>query len=313
MADITTLVTGPSGTGKELVARAVGHSRYIPFDPEAAVFVEDFGESFHPLNLSAMSPTLIESELFGHKRGAFTGASADRAGWLETCTPLGTVFLDELGEIDATIQGKLLRVIQSRSFSRLGESAERVFEGKLIAATNRDLGAEMKAGRFREDFYYRLCSDMIRTPSLHEQIADSPKELRRLIEFIVRRVVGEESQTLCDETESWIENHLGRDYPWPGNIRELEQCVRNVMIRKQYHPPSHAQESASSGPRTSLGHDVARGGLSVEQLLNRYCTLVVAETGSYVEAAKRLGIDRRTVKARVDPELLELFRIEGSS
>src|SRR5687767_2426698 len=163
MGDMTTLITGPSGTGKELVARAIGLSRYIPFDPKTKTFTEDFAGSFHPLNLSALSPTLIESELFGHRRGAFTGALEDRAGWMEVCPRLGTVFLDEIGELDPAIQVKLLRVLQTRTFQRLGDTATRVFRGKIIAATNKDLGREMAAGGFRKDFYYRLCSDIIQT------------------------------------------------------------------------------------------------------------------------------------------------------
>jgi len=119
MADFTTLVGGPSGTGKELVARAIGLSRYVPFDAKTRSFRFDFAGSFASLNLSAFSPTLIESELFGHKRGAFTGAVADRVGWLESCPPCGTIFLDEIGELDLAIQVKLLRVLESRSFSRL--------------------------------------------------------------------------------------------------------------------------------------------------------------------------------------------------
>jgi transcriptional regulator with GAF, ATPase, and Fis domain len=102
---------------------------------------------------------LIESELFGHRRGAFTGALADRAGWMEVCPPAGAVFLDEIGEVDSSIQVKLLRVLQSRAFQPLGGTDTRRFEGKIIAATNRDLPVEIRAGRFREDFYYRLCSD----------------------------------------------------------------------------------------------------------------------------------------------------------
>src|SRR4051812_2885841 len=173
MGEFTTLIVGPSGTGKELVARAIGLSRYIPFDAKTNSFTEDFAGSFVALNLSALSPTLIESELFGHRRGAYTGALEDRAGWLEVCPPLGTVFLDEIGELDAAIQVKLLRVIQTRTFQRLGDTATRHFKGKIIAATNRDLGKEMDSGSFRTDFYYRLCSDLIRTPTLREQAAAS--------------------------------------------------------------------------------------------------------------------------------------------
>ncbi len=156
MDDVTTLIVGPSGTGKEVVARAIGLSRYIPFDARAERFAAHFGDLFHPLNLSALSPTLIESELFGHRRGAFTGALQDRAGWLETCEPFGTVFLDEIGDADPAIQVKLLRVLQARTFQRLGDTKPLLFRGKIMAATNRDLAREIQAGRFREDFYYRL-------------------------------------------------------------------------------------------------------------------------------------------------------------
>ncbi len=148
MGDLTTLITGPSGTGKELVAQAIGRSRYIPFDPATGKFHEDFAGSFYAVNLAALSPTLIESELFGHKRGSFTGAVADREGWLEACPTLGTVFLDEIGEIDVSIQIKLLRVLQSRVFNRLGETTDREFRGKIIAATNRNLAEEMQSGAF---------------------------------------------------------------------------------------------------------------------------------------------------------------------
>src|SRR6185503_3035069 len=191
MGDMTTLITGPSGTGKELVARAIGLSRYIPFDAATQKFRENFATSFYSINLSALSPTLIESELFGHRRGAFTGALQDRAGWLEVCPPLGTVFLDEVGEIGADIQVKLLRVLQTRKFQRLGETQDHLFSGKIVAATNRDLAAEMQAERFRPDFYYRLCSDIIRVPSLQERLRESPAELMELLVFIVRRIMGE--------------------------------------------------------------------------------------------------------------------------
>src|SRR5437867_3320161 len=183
MDDVTTLIVGPSGTGKEVVARAIGLSRYIPFDVRAQRFAVHFGDLFHPLNLSALSPTLIESELFGHKRGAFTGALQDRAGWLEVCRPLGAVFLDEVGEIDAAIQVKLLRVLQTRTFQRLGDTQDRKFTGKIIAATNRDLAHQMQRGQIREDFYYRLCSDMITTPSLAQILRQSPDELHNMILF----------------------------------------------------------------------------------------------------------------------------------
>ena len=130
MRDFSTLITGPSGTGKELVARAIGLSQYIPFDPESGRFEVESENRFLPLNLSALSPTLIESELFGHRKGSFTGAVVDRVGWLEACSPYGSVFLDEIGELGLELQVKLLRVLQQRTYCRLGDTAELTFQGK---------------------------------------------------------------------------------------------------------------------------------------------------------------------------------------
>lgn len=297
MGDMTTLITGPSGTGKELVSRAIGMSRYIPFNENSGRFEGDFKQTFLPLNISSLSPTLVESELFGHKKGAFTGALQDRAGWLETCSPLGTVFLDEVGEIDAAIQVKLLRVLQERTFQRLGDTKELKFRGKIIAATNRDLAEEMEKGSFRSDFYYRLCSDIVSTPSLHEQLCESPEELNILVSFITARMVGDEAPRLACEGVKWIEKNLGPDYKWPGNIRELEQCIRNVMIRNEYHPP--VQEE-SSDTKSTFTEEILAGSLTADELLTKYCTLVYSQTGSYQETARRLGLDRRTVKAKID-------------
>ncbi len=305
MHDITTLITGPSGTGKELVARAIGLSRYVPFDPEREAFTATLDGAFHTLNVSALSPTLIESELFGHRKGAFTGAIQDRVGWLESCPALGTVLLDEVGEIDASIQVKLLRVLQTREFQRIGETTPREFKGKLIAATNRDLAAEMRAGRFRADLYYRLCSDLVVTPSLRDQLRDAPDELRNLVLFVSERVVGAaDAPELTDEVMACIERDLGPDYPWPGNVRELEQCARNVLVRKRYRPPAAPAQAADDGLAAAL----QAGGITARDLLSRYCTTVYARTGSYQETARRLALDRRTVKQHIDPDLLERLR-----
>jgi hypothetical protein len=311
IGDFTTLITGPSGTGKELVARAIGLSRFIPFDPRKETFVEDFRSSFLALNLSALSPTLVESELFGHRKGAFTGAVQDRKGWLEICPPLGSVFLDEIGEISADIQVKLLRVLQTRTFQRIGDTADRRFEGKLIASTNRDLEEEMRAGRIRPDFYYRICSDLIETPSLQRQLAASPGDLASLVTVIVNELVGEEDvDSATSEVLDWIESSLGDDYPWPGNFRELEQCVRNVLIRGSYEA---ASPSSGTTAVADFASEVTDMRLDAEGLLRRYATLVYFRTGSYVSAARRLGLDRRTVKARVDPDFLARLRGEPTT
>jgi transcriptional regulator with AAA-type ATPase domain len=300
MADHTTLITGPSGTGKELVAQAVGLSRYVPFHVSTHKFQEDPAGTFIPLNLSALSPTLIESELFGHKRGSFTGATSDRRGWLEVCPALGTVFLDEIGELDPLIQVKLLRVLQTRTFSRLGESDTQRFHGKLIAATNRDLALEMHEGRFRADFYYRLCSDVIAVPTLQQRLADDPAELTHLVAHLSQRIAGDEGGMLAAEVENWVRQRLGEKYPWPGNIRELEQCVRNVLIRRQYHPPQ--RQAAAGDPISALAAEIHSGSLTADELLSRYCSIVYAQTGSYEATARRVKLDRRTVKAKVDSQ-----------
>jgi hypothetical protein len=299
MSDFATLVTGASGTGKELVARAIAQSRYLPFDEKKLLFADD-AASFFPINISALSPTLVESELFGHRRGAFTGAVGDRKGWLETCTQFGSVFLDELGDMDPAIQVKLLRVIETRTFHAVGDTASRKFQGKLIAATNRDLAADIKSGRFREDLYYRLCSDQITTPTLAEQLADAPHILRDVVHYMARRVAGAEGEELAGEVTAWIERNLEPDYAWPGNYRELEQCVKNVMIRRDYRP----SRSGASDPVDEFVNELRVGKLTADEALSRYSTIVYWQTGSYEETARRLGIDRRTVKSRIDAEFL---------
>ena len=297
MGDFATLITGPSGTGKELVARAIALSRYLPFDPRRGGFTDDFSTAaFFPLNLSALSPTLIESELFGHRRGAFTGALADREGWMETCPATGSVFLDEIGDVETGIQVKLLRVLQSRTFQRLGDTGTRAFKGKIIAATNRDLAAEIRAGRFREDFYYRLCSDLIRTPSLREQLDDTPGELAVLVGHVATRLLGEgEGAAFARETVGWIEKNLGAGYAWPGNFRELEQCMRNLLVRGSYRPAALGADRAGDDWNTLLDG----GKLTAEEVMRRYTRHVHAQAGTVEETARRLDLDRRTVKARL--------------
>ncbi|MGO9227651.1 MAG: sigma 54-interacting transcriptional regulator [Bryobacteraceae bacterium] len=304
MGEFATLITGPSGTGKELVARAIAQSRYLPFDVRRLTFPDDDAAPFFPINISALSPALVESELFGHRRGSFTGAVGDRKGWLETCTELGSVFLDELGDMDLAIQVKLLRVIETRTLHPVGDTGSRRFQGKLIAATHRDLAAEIRKGRFREDLYYRLCSDQISTPSMAEQLADSPQILRELVVYMARKVAGAEAEEFAAEALTWVERNLGAGYSWPGNYRELEQCVRNVLIRRDYKPSAQPVRD----PEDELARAFRSGQLTAEQLLCRYCAHIYRQTGSYEETARRLQLDRRTVKAKVDLAALEALR-----
>ena len=308
MGDFVTLITGPSGTGKELVARAIAQARYVPFDERTLTFADD-AEAFYPINVSALSPTLVESELFGHRRGSFTGAIGDRKGWLETCPTLGSVFLDELGDLDPAIQVKLLRVIETRTFHPVGDTASRQFKGPIIAATNRDLEAGIRSGSFREDLYYRLCSDQIATPSLAEQLSDSPRVLRELVVYMAKRVAGSEAEEFVPEVTAWIEQNLGPGYAWPGNYRELEQCVRNVLIRRDYRPAR--KQIITTDPLDLVIGEFRSARLTAEELLSRYCTVAYAKMGNYNEVARRLQIDRRTVKSKVDTELLKQLQTDS--
>jgi DNA-binding NtrC family response regulator len=310
--DFPTLITGPTGTGKELVAKAIGLSRFIQFDPRRKEFVADYTDSFRPVNLSALAPALIESELFGHVKGSFTGAVSDRMGYLDICGAHGTVFLDEIGELDPSIQVKLLRVLESGGFHRVGEpESERYFAGKLVAATNRDLPEEMRQRRFREDLYYRLCADMVTTPSLSEQLAETPDDLPNLVRFLAIRMLpdsGEEAERLTSEVVEWIERNLEEDYAWPGNMRELEQCARNIMIRRTYAPPAPPSAKSRADSRGAFAEKAATGSFSSDELVRHYFTLVCADTGSFKAAAEKLQVDWRTVKKKVDPALLQRYR-----
>jgi DNA-binding NtrC family response regulator len=171
----------------------------------------------------------------------------------------------------------------------------RRFRGKIIAATNRDLAGEMAAGRFREDLYYRLCSDVIVTPSLSEQLADNPGDLLPLVRFIARQIAPEEADSIARETVDWIHAHIDKDYSWPGNFRELEQCVKNVLVRGEYVPAGHpAQDTCDA-----LNKAMLEGKLSADEVLSLYCRLVYEKSGSYVAAARQLGLDRRTVRTKL--------------
>ena len=305
MGDVPTLITGPSGTGKELVAQSIAYSRFVKFDSQKGAFVANFADSFVGLNLTAIAPTLIESELFGHVKGAFTDAT-DRIGFLDEskCPQWGTVLLDEIGDLDANIQVKLLRVLQSRDYQRVGDSQTRKFVGKIIAATNQDLAAEMEAGRFREDFYYRLCADRIETPSLRAQLEESPDNIVNFVRFIATRKLPNtptEASRLTDQVVSWIAHNLGPDYAWRGNIRELEQCVTSILIRGSY-VPARRQSSLERSQKTAFLADVEAGVLDRERLLSGYFSLVHAKTGSYRAAGRQLGVDWRTVKGIVDAQ-----------
>jgi len=286
-----TLVIGPSGSGKELVARALGLARFLPYDKRSGTFAEGPETSFHPVNLSALSETLIESELFGHRRGAFTGAFNDRKGLFSTAGDYGTIFLDEIGEVRESTQVKLLRLLQSGEFQAIGENRPAFFKGKIIAATHKNLAREMKAGRFREDFYYRLCGDQVVTPALCEILADKPDELNHSIRYICSKLIGTEgAESIGERIIEQLQRQIPPNYPWPGNFRELEQAVRNCIVRGRYDPAEITEQPLS------IQSAYEEATLSLEEWNRLYALQCVKKHGSYRAASVRLGVDQRTVK-----------------
>jgi transcriptional regulator with AAA-type ATPase domain len=298
MEDFSTFLLGDTGTGKGTAAAAIGRSGWIPYDERSGTFAESFVVSFLSINLSQFPEALIESELFGHKKGAFTGAVEAHEGAFARCTPHGSIFLDEIGEVAAPVQIKLLRVLQERTFSPVGSHETTRFSGRVIAATNRPLDELRARGAFRDDFYYRLCSDVIEVPSLQQRLGEDGRELDVLLGFILRRILGDDSAEMRALVREAIDDGLGPEYPWPGNVRELEQCVRRVLLTRRYT----GDRRVSRDPRRRDGDEKlleVAGEETAKALLVRYCKALYARHGTYEEVARRTALDRRTVKAYV--------------
>ncbi|KPA14243.1 Fis family transcriptional regulator, partial [Candidatus Magnetomorum sp. HK-1] len=218
MEDFSTIILGETGTGKGTAAMAIGRSGYIPFDEKTGCFAESFLKTFLAINLSQFPESLIESELFGYTKGAFTGATKDHQGVFSRCSAYGSIFLDEIGDVSIPIQIKLLQVLHERNFCPVGSHQVERFRGRVIAATNHSINKLRRDGKFRDDFYYRLCSDIITVPSLQQRISENPKELDNLLSFTVKRIVGRSSPELTEMVQKVIIKNLGYDYPWPGNV-----------------------------------------------------------------------------------------------
>ena len=208
--DLSVLVTGESGTGKEMIARAVHYE-----SPRAS-------RAFIIENCAALPDTLLESELFGYKRGAFTGAVEDRVGLFQQADG-GTLFLDEIGETSPAFQAKLLRVLQEGEFRPLGSNRSLTVDVRIIAATNRDLEADVRSGRFREDLYYRLATITLLAPPLRERPMDLPLLARRLLET-ASRTLGKAADGFSNEALACI-----AAYRWPGNVRELQNEILRML------------------------------------------------------------------------------------
>ncbi len=293
MDDFSTLILGETGTGKGTAAMAIGRSGFIPFDERSGGFAESFIRSFVSLDISQFPESLLESELFGHKKGAFTGATEDHEGIFDRCSPYGAIFLDEIGEISVPIQIKLLQVLQERRYSPVGSHAQRTFPGRVIGATNRPLAELRSKNGFRDDFYYRLCSDRIVVPPLRQRIAEEANELNELLAHTLSRILGEENPELEGMVEAAIKSGVGPDYPWPGNVRELEQAVRRILLNKGYKGD---REAIPLDREEALVQQLKSGQLDAQALLREYCVLLYHRHGTYQEVARRTGLDRRTVK-----------------
>lgn len=294
-----TLVLGPSGSGKEIVARALGLSRFIPYDSKSNRFASNPKESFRPVNLSALSETLIESELFGHRQGSFTGAIRDHAGIFETAGSFGTVFLDEIGEVPKSIQVKLLRLLQSGEFQSIGGVDRSSFEGKIIAATHRDLGVEMKNGRIREDFFYRLCGDQINTVALQDILSSKPDEIISSVGYICEKLFGAEgAKALSSKVVEQLNRQVPRNYSWPGNFRELEQAVRNIIVRNEYTPI----ENQTVHPEITKIYQESQ--VTLNEWNKLYAQRAFKNSGSYRAAAHLLQVDQRTLKKLVNKKTI---------
>ncbi|MBN2577195.1 MAG: sigma-54-dependent Fis family transcriptional regulator [Deltaproteobacteria bacterium] len=279
----TVLVVGESGTGKELVARAI-HAR----SPRAE-------KPFVPVNCTALSESLLESELFGHARGAFTGAVGAKRGLFETASG-GTLFLDEIGDMGPKMQAQLLRVLQDGEMRPVGGTEAIRVDVRLVCATNRDLDADVKAGRFREDLFFRINVVTVRMPPLRDRASDIPILVRHFIAKIAQREGRPEASVSPQALDA-----LSR-YAWPGNVRELENAIeRAVAIAKgNVVLPSDLPAEVYGGspaPPASIIDDRPTLG----ELEKRYIALVLAECGGNKKrAAEKLGIDRRTLYRAIE-------------
>jgi len=293
----TVLVTGETGTGKEIVAR---HLHELSPRREGP---------FLAINCGAFSETLVESELFGHEKGSFTGATSARAGWFEAAHG-GTLFLDEIGDLPAPVQVKLLRVLQEREIVRLGSRQAQSVDVRLIAATNVDLGEAVAAGRFREDLYYRLNVASIALPSLRERPGDIVPLARYFLE-LYRQRLGLSLVTFTARAEHDLLEHT-----WPGNIRELDNVVHRALLVFQVDEITSADLRLSPPSKSRHPRLEARGEDALEQAL-----VQLFEQGgphlyndveerlmraayhfcdrNQVQTAKLLGISRNIVRARL--------------
>ena len=302
--DATILIRGESGTGKELVARAVYHHSLRA------------GKPFLVINCVAIPETLLESELFGYEKGAFTGASYRRVGKVEQANR-GTLFLDEIGDMPFSIQSKILRLLQEKSIERLGGRETIAVDARIIAATNRDLETALSEGRFREDLYYRLKVVTIWLPPLRERTSDIPL----LVDFFLSRYAAEMTMPNPGITKEAVS--LLSNYPWPGNVRELANTLQKALIFNRGMPINAdiiSQAISSEAPGSGMGgnnSDEAMRQWVRERILSepaeglfdkcvdRFARIVISEAlsltgGNRSRSAKLLGLSRPTLHSKIE-------------
>ncbi|CAN5911884.1 sigma-54 dependent transcriptional regulator [soil metagenome] len=285
-SDATVLITGESGTGKELVARAL-HD----LSPRRT-------EPFVAINCGAMPAPLLESELFGHVRGAFTDAKTSRAG-LFLQAGAGTIFLDEVGEMPLEMQVKLLRVLQERTVRPVGGDEEVPFAARVVTATNRDLAAEVEEHRFREDLFYRINVVAIPVPPLRDRSGDVPLLAQHMIQRIARRTSRSPVELGPEASRKLVE------YSWPGNVRELENCIERAVAIcgpgpiVPEHLPSKIQQYQSA--RIEIDVQNTTDLITLDEMERRYVRQVLDSVrGNKTHAARVLGIDRRSLYRRLE-------------
>ena len=287
----TVLIGGESGTGKELIAKAL--HQLSPRAKQPCVTV----------HCAALAPTLLESELFGHERGAFTGAHERRIGRFEQAQG-GTLFLDEIGEIDATIQVKLLRFLGERTFERVGSNKTLTADVRLVAATNKNLEELVKAGKFREDLFFRLRVVEINLPPLRERTGDIPL----LAQNFLREFARENSKLVTDFTMDALEALM--NFSWPGNVRELRTAIEHAVVLSRGErvtlrdlPPSARHGGAAADVKLLQGK-----ALTIKDAEKQLIVRALKETdGNRTHAAKKIGMSRRTFHRKLHEYHLEGF------
>jgi DNA-binding NtrC family response regulator len=315
------LITGETGTGKDLAAQCIGWSGYIPFDPKARRFARRYAGDFHVRNLCEIPADLVASALFGHKKGSFTGADADALGFFALAGENGTLFLDEIGELPLPAQAKLLRPFESREYLPIGEKEPRKMRGRPLVATHRDLPAMIARGEFREDLYERMNGIRVHVPPLRELCADGGL-LDYVDRFVGARIPDpDERRRLAFHVMQRCQAELG-GHLWPRNLRELRNFTERCLLEgapSSIAPPSEgapipalpppapvphvpAPESVCMPSSGLVGPTAKAGGVDHKKLLSAYVTHVYVSTGQNKAATARItGFDRRTVAQLIDP------------